>query len=75
MERRINVEEIRILRLMCGVTKEEKIRNEYVREIAKQLHQLWPVLIMRENKQRWFGYVMRRNNLVRLLKIVMKIMF
>ncbi|KAL0879491.1 hypothetical protein ABMA27_003237 [Loxostege sticticalis] len=53
----IHVAEMKMLRWMCGVTRLDKIRNEYVRgslsvrDIADKLQ---------ENRLRWFGHVKRR---------------
>ncbi|PHT45695.1 Syntaxin-81 [Capsicum baccatum] len=52
------VAEMRMLRLLCGLTRGDKIRNEIIREKMRV------ALVedkMREGKQRWFGNVMRRD--------------
>ena len=56
-ERRMEVAEMRMLRWMCGVTKRDRIKNDYIRgtvkvkEISKKLQ---------ERRLQWFGHVMRR---------------
>lgn len=58
---------IRMLRWMCGVMKEwcgmwkDRIRNESLKgTVGVQ----WSVEEMKDNKARWFGYVMRRHNVM-----------
>ena len=56
-ENKLEVEEMRMLRWMCGVTKLDKIRNERIRgttkvgEITKKVQ---------ERRLKWYGHVMRR---------------
>ena len=56
-DKRMDVAEMRMLRWMCGVTREDRIRNEYVRgsvkvvEISKKVQ---------EGRLRWYGHILRR---------------
>jgi hypothetical protein len=56
-EHKMQVAEMRMLRMMCGVTRRDRIENEYVREnlgvesICDRLAQ---------GRLRWYGHVMRR---------------
>ncbi|XP_069995955.1 uncharacterized protein [Penaeus vannamei] len=58
IEERMDVVEMRMLRLMCEVTKEDRIWNKYIRgstkvvEISKE---------MREERLRWYGHLLRRD--------------
>ena len=55
--KRMDVAEMRMLRWMSGVTREDKIRNEYIRgstkvvEISKKVQ---------EGRLRWYGHLLRR---------------
>ncbi|KAF3663434.1 Photosystem II CP47 reaction center protein [Capsicum annuum] len=54
---RLKVAEMRILCWMCGLTREDKVRNEIIREkvgVASVEDK------MRKGRLRWFGHVMRR---------------
>lgn len=59
MEQKMTIVEMRMLRCMCVVIKEDRIRNEHIRESVKTASTMGK---MRENRLRWFGHVMRRNN-------------
>ncbi|PZC79184.1 hypothetical protein B5X24_HaOG216748 [Helicoverpa armigera] len=49
---------MRMLRGMCGVTRMDRVRNEYIRGSLK----VAPVLEkLRGNRLSWYGHVMRRN--------------
>jgi nonsense-mediated mRNA decay protein 3 len=63
-----SVAEIRMLRWMSGVSREDRIKNEYVRGsigVASILDK------MRDNRLRWFGHVMRREE-TNAVKVIMK---
>ena len=74
IEQRMSVAEIKMLRWMSGVTREDKIRNEYIRGsigVASIVDK------MRENRLRWLGHVLRREEteavrLVREMHVVGK---
>ncbi|KAF3612697.1 hypothetical protein FXO38_36678 [Capsicum annuum] len=54
---RIKVAKMRILRWMCGLTREDRVRNETVRDkvgMALVEDKKW------EGRLRWFGHVMKR---------------
>ena len=56
-EKKLDVAEMRMLRWMSGVTREDRIRNEYIRgsskvvEISKKAQ---------EGRLRWYGHLLRR---------------
>ena len=56
-ERKLEVAEMRMLRWMCGVTRRDRIRNDYIRgtvkvvEVSKKIQQ---------RRLQWFGHVKRR---------------
>ena len=55
--KRMEVAELKIVRWALGVTRTDKIRNEYVRgtaKIAKLGDKLW------NTRLRWYGHVKRR---------------
>ena len=59
---------MRMLRWMSGVTREDRIKNEYVRGsigVASIVDK------MRENRLRWLGHVMRREE-TSAVRVVMK---
>ena len=58
-EKRLHVAEMRILRWMCGVTRMDKVRNEFIRGSLK----VAPVIEkVKENRLSWYGHVMRRDD-------------
>ena len=54
----IEVAEMKMLRFAMGVTRKDKIRNEYIRSTVK-VERLG--MKMREGRLRWYGHVMRRD--------------
>ncbi|XP_066964203.1 uncharacterized protein [Macrobrachium rosenbergii] len=55
---KMDVAEMRMLRWMAGVTREDRIRNDYIRgstkvvEISKKVQ---------DERLRWYGYLLRRD--------------
>lgn len=57
-EKRLHVAEMRMLRWMCGVTRMDKVRNEYIRGSLK----VAPVTEkLKGNPLSWYGHVRRRD--------------
>ena len=54
----MEVTEMKMFRFAMGVTRKDKIRNEYIRGTVK-VEQLG--MKMREGRLRWYGHVMRRD--------------
>ena len=54
----MKVAEMKILRFAMGVTRKDKIRNEHIRSTVK-VERLG--MKMREDRLRWYGHVMRRD--------------
>ena len=54
----MEVAEMKMLRFSMGVTRKDKIRNEYIRSTVK-VKQLG--MKMREGRLRWYGHVMRKD--------------
>ena len=54
---KVSVAETRMLRWMCGKTRKDRIRNEYIRETVGVAHIEDK---LRENRLRWFSHVQRR---------------
>ena len=55
-ESRIEVNEMRMLRWMCGVTRKDKIRNEHIRGTTKVAQASRKIT---ERRLKWYGHVMR----------------
>ena len=56
-ERKMEVAEMRMLRWMSGVTRKDRIRNDYIRGTVK----VGPIgKKIQESRLRWFGHVQRR---------------
>ena len=53
----MEVAEMKMLRFAMGVTRKDKIKNEYIRNTVKE-ERLG--MKMREGRMRWYGHVMRR---------------
>ncbi|KAL5176375.1 LINE-1 retrotransposable element ORF2 protein [Glycine soja] len=56
-ENKVGVAEMRMLRWMCGKTRQDKIRNEAIRERVGVAPIVEKIV---ENRLRWFGHVERR---------------
>ena len=54
----MEVAEMKMLRFAMGVTRKDKIRNEYIKSTVK-VERLG--LKMREGRLRWYGHVMRKD--------------
>ena len=54
----MEVAEMKMLRFAMGITRKDKIRNEYIRGTVK-VERLG--MKMRKGRLRWYGHVMRRN--------------
>ena len=54
----MEVAEMKMLRFAMGVTRKDKIRNEYIRGTVK-IERLG--MKMREGRLRWYGHVIRRD--------------
>ena len=55
-ESRIEVNEMRMLRWMCGVTRKDKIRNEHIRGTTKVVQASRKIT---ERRLKWYGHVIR----------------
>ena len=58
----MEVTEMKMLRFAMGVTRKDKIKNEYIRSTIKIE---WLGMKMREGRLRWYGHVMRRDKVCR----------
>ena len=54
----MEVAEMKMLRFAMGVTRKDKIRNEYIKSTVK-IERL--EMKMREGRLKWYGHVMRRD--------------
>ena len=54
----IEVAEMKMLRFAMGVTRKDKIRNEYIRGTVKVE---WLRMKMREDRLKWYGHIVRRD--------------
>ena len=57
-KKQVEVAEMKMLRFAMGVTRKDKIRNEYIRSTVK-VERLG--MKMREGRLRWYGHVMKRD--------------
>ena len=57
-ERKMEVTEMKMLRWMCGVTRNDRIRNEYIRGTTKVTEITNKI---QEARLRWYGHVRRRD--------------
>ena len=55
-EARLEVNEMRMLRWMCGVTRRDKIRNEHIRGTTRVVQASKKIT---EKRQKWYGHVRR----------------
>lgn len=60
-ERRLGVAEMRMLRVMCGVTRADRTRNERVRGTVRVVEASAKA---QKRRLQWFGLVMRREDYV-----------
>ena len=58
-ERKLNTTEMRMLRMMLGVTLKDKLRNEEVRRRTTVTTSV--VTIVERSKLRWYGHLLRKN--------------
>ena len=56
-EQKLHVTEMRMLRLMCGVTRKDRMEYEYVRQNLG-VESMGDVLA--QNRLRWYGHLMRK---------------
>ena len=58
-EKKMDVAEMRMLRWMSGVTRENRIRNEYIRGSTKMVEISKKV---QEGRLRWYGHLLRKED-------------
>ena len=68
-ESRIEVNEMRMLRWMCGVTRKDKIRNEHIRGTTKVVQASRKIT---ERRLKWYGHVMRMEEDHVVRRVMMK---
>ena len=56
-EKRMEVAKMKMLRWMCGVTRLDRIKNDYIRDTVKVAE---VTKKMQERRLQWYGHVMRR---------------
>jgi len=71
IEHWMSVANMRMLKWMSGVIREDRIRNKYV---WKSIGVALITDKMRENRLRWFGYVIKREDL-EVIKMVIELSF
>ena len=57
----MEVAEMKMFRFAMGVTRKDKIRNEYIRSTSGVHQELRLGMKMREGRLRWYGHVMKRD--------------
>ena len=62
----MGVNEMRMLRWMCGVTRKDKIRNEHIRGTTSDAG----FQKITERRLNWYGHVMRRDEEHLLRKVL-----
>ena len=69
LEQQITTADMKVIRMIQGVTRWDRKRNE---DLSKQNNMLPIVQVINKNKLRWFGHVMRREE-ESTLRVVMKL--
>lgn len=65
IENKRDVAEMKMQRCKCGVPREDKIQNKYIRRTLKVEEELRKA---QEDRLRWYSYVMRRNDNYKVFK-------
>ncbi|XP_069988606.1 uncharacterized protein [Penaeus vannamei] len=55
-EKKVNAAEMRMLRWMCGVTRKDKVRDDYIRGTVKVTE---VCVKIQERRINWYGHVIR----------------